>query len=704
MSNSWFQGARVRGVLLAGVAVAVVALASATGTVFAQAWAPVRARMVVVGQSMELPIDAEKLDIEIDGQHATTKLSQVFVNNQGGNVEGQYTLVAGPGARANGFAYWNGEEKIVGEVFEKEAARRIYNRVTRARRDPGLLEEKADGVFSFVVSPIAPNERKRVEVTYSRWLPRKAGTIEFVTPVSRPDAEIAVLVRDGRELRGFASSTHEIEVKPLSGKYLVRGKRARGRSEVFALRYEIVERPFAVSAYVHKDKGQDAFFAVTMAAPAKARSEIMPKDVTLVIDRSGSMSGGKFTQAREACLNILKRLGSDDRVNVILFDHDFEKLFKSPQPVTNDTRKQALEFVELMQLGGGTNLDLALTEALDAQREGKRPRVILFFTDGQSDPGKVLDVAEKDKRDARVFTIGLGQDVNRALLSRLAAMKRGRFTFIPSAADIERQVGALYQQIEEPVLLDLSLRAKGGTVFGAYPRSLPDLFNSDEILATGRLRGKGTVELTVTAMEKDKPVEYKTEVVLGDPVNRPWVGRLWAKSRIDDLLDEIKLKNGGKELVDEVTELGLAYNFVTPYTSFLAIPAAEVDAVSAGDLESARAWKQKIKSNRAGAAELGSEETAQGPRSRQVAQPIAAPSPSSVEPDSENDTLMREVQEESSSAPTGVKDLKSEVDRGSPKKGGCASCALGARSPAGPTGLILVLGLVATLGALRRRR
>src|SRR5215471_10046247 len=189
---------------------------------------------VLVGRSeaagtLHLPLVDDQINVDIDGQHATTRLRQAYQNESSSRIEGLYTLRAGPGIRAEGFAYWNGEQKIVGEVFERAVARQVYENVTRRRRDPGLLEETGDGVFSFAVSPIEPGERKRVELSYSEWLSRQGPLVEYRAPVTRSDAEITLTLADGRELREISSPTHALEVKRLStGQYLIRSHRMLG--------------------------------------------------------------------------------------------------------------------------------------------------------------------------------------------------------------------------------------------------------------------------------------------------------------------------------------------------------------------------------------------------------------------------------------------------------------------------------------------
>ena len=121
------------------------------------------------GDSAQLPLVSESLAIRIDGEHASSTYTHVFQNESQMRLEGNYHLIVGEGASATGFAYWNGEDKIVGEVFERQAAAKVYEALTGLHRDPGLLEQTGEGAFAFRVFPIEPGERKRVQVSTSRW-------------------------------------------------------------------------------------------------------------------------------------------------------------------------------------------------------------------------------------------------------------------------------------------------------------------------------------------------------------------------------------------------------------------------------------------------------------------------------------------------------------------------------------------------------
>jgi len=175
-------------------------------------------------------------------------------------------------------------------------------------------------------------------------------------------------------------------------------------------------------------------------------------------------------------------------------------------------------------------------------------------------------------------------------LSRLAATKRGRFTYIESPEVIEQRVGRLFEQIESPALVGLSLEARGATLIRTYPRSLPDLSAGDDLLIATRVMGASgsTLELVVHGTLAGRQVSFPVSVALPEAALHPWAGRVWARSRIDDALEEIALGGDRPELRDEVVELGVAYNLVTPYTSFLAVPASELSEQQASTLAEMR--------------------------------------------------------------------------------------------------------------------
>jgi Ca-activated chloride channel family protein len=539
-----------------------------------------------------LPLHEERLDIVIDGEYATTTMHQTYLNKSGTQIEGTYKLRPGTGSHVDGFAYWNGEQKIVGEVFEKQTAHRVYDSVVARRRDPGLLEESGEGQFSFKVFPIAADENKRVEVRWTKWLERHAQTVHYHAPITSRDAEVVAEIHG--PVKNVRSSTHKLRFEQLSNGVRVRASGATAPGEL-ALDWDIDEAAWTPDAYVQAGKGPDeGWFALALAAPKLPETTVTAKDMTIVIDHSGSMmTDDKMEHAKRAAIEMVNTLGPKDHVNVISFSDEVDPLFKSPQAMTRDNRDQALTFIERLQPTGGTDIALALKTAVAAQTAGsENPQVVVFLTDGQSDAAQADAVKTGN---VRLFTLGLGSDVNKPLLSRLASERRGRFVFIENARSIEPEVRRLATNIAKPLLVDVAVTVDGANATRMYPRTLPDLFAEDELRVSGRLRGTGVVKFKITGKLAGKPVEF-TRTVDVSKASRAWTAPLWAQSRIDHLLEEIALDGSKTEYQNEVLELALAYNFVTPYTAFLAVPESELGAMH-DTVAQARQDKARIMNN-----------------------------------------------------------------------------------------------------------
>lgn len=572
---------------------AMVAIGVIAPGVRAQPIATDRLEATMFIADRQVPLLGESLRIEIDGQHASTTLVQVYQYNNTAPIEGRYRLRPGSGSHVEGFAYWNGEAKIVGEVFERQTARQVYENVTTRRRDPGLLEEDGEGAFAFKIFPIQPNEKKRVELRWTKWLERRAQAVRYRAPITRPNADIVISLAG--PVKNLRSPSHRLSVEKLAnGGMRVRSDGAIAASGELVLDWETTEGDWIPSAFVHRGVAEhDGWFALALAAPDLG-GVTTPKDVTIVIDRSGSMAGAPIEHAKKAAADMIRILDAKDRVNVVAFSDEVDPLFAAPKLLDGATRGRAVAFVDNLVDGGGTDIALALGTAIKGQERGtKRPRVVVFMTDGQSDIDKAIAAAKTDTGDVRLFTVGLGKDVNKSLLARLAAEKRGRFVYIEKPSAIEAEVGRLAASIARPLLVDVSIDVEGARAVRLYPRTLPDLFAQDELVVTGRLRGTGTARFVIRGKLAGKAVAYTRTVDLAKAPGRPWVGRLWAQARVAHLLEEIALGAAAPELEEEVLELALAYNFVTPYTAFLAIPESELgdqrDTVMA-----ARERKKKI--------------------------------------------------------------------------------------------------------------
>ena len=334
------------------------------------------------------------------------------------------------------------------------------------------------------------------------------------------------------------------------------------------------------------------------AAPGE---KVVDKNVVLVLDSSGSMSGAKIRQVKEAARFILNHLDRRDEFTLIDFDDGVTAFSEALVPATAENVGRALKFVDAIEDSGGTNINDALLAALARMAGGERPSYVLFLTDGLPTVGTtetadiLRNVAKANERRSRIFVFGVGDDVNTELLDRIASDHRGASVYIGESEDLEAALSSFYEKISSPLLADLAVEFKGIETSQVYPRVLPDLFKGSQLVLVGKYSGDGPVSVVMTGKAGR---EGKRFVLEGRPLTGSdrfsFLPRLWATRRIGYLLEEIRLQGQNKELVDEIRRLGLKYGIVTPYTSFLvtekermtidaAAPAAQ-EAISTGQV------------------------------------------------------------------------------------------------------------------------
>jgi Mg-chelatase subunit ChlD len=353
----------------------LIAFVTCTTTMTAPAYAD--DTLPLLRASSGVPLVKEAIAVRIDHRHAVTEHRQIVKNAAPRQSEGQYEMTTLEGAVVTKFSYWNGEDEIRGELFERAEATQMYNTVTAARRDPGLLEELAPGKFRYRIFPFAPSEAKRVELRWESLLPARGRVVEYRAPLARPNTSVVVDI-EGAKGAVIRSDTHEIEVEPLHNGLRVRAVAPRGTPGHFALRYELAST--APVAIVHAEPGQDAFVTLDFP-PMETSSAQAARDVTFVVDRSGSESADTLERARGAVRDAIARLPARDRINVIAFDEAATALFPAPRAATTEVVREAQQFVSKIRDGAGTDLAVALRRAFEAQLPGTdRERLVVVIT------------------------------------------------------------------------------------------------------------------------------------------------------------------------------------------------------------------------------------------------------------------------------------------------------------------------------------
>ncbi|MGH9754226.1 MAG: VIT and vWA domain-containing protein, partial [Blastocatellia bacterium] len=572
-----------------------------------------------------LKVKSIRVTAKITDQVAVTHVEQVFENDTPYLLEGVYFFPLPDNVSITEFAMWEGDNRLVGEVRSREEARRIYDNIVRSRRDPALLEYAGKNLFQASVFPIQPHSDKKIELTYSQVLRSEGGAVAYryplgtgwqsqgfwvpqprPIPLPRPQRELepesrqarpggssfgqisaAVEISSKAPIKGIYSPSHEIDVKRDGERKARLSFESRGGASAdFQLFYTLSNQDFGMSMLTYRDPGKDGFFLLLVSPKAELDDrEVSAKDVIFVLDTSGSMSDdGKMDKAKAALRHGVGSLNPRDRFNVISFAG--EERLMSERPITADEegKKQARDFIERMRATGGTNINDALMAAFKQIQAGERPRMVVLITDGQPTVGEtkaggiLANVKQANKANTRLFTFGVGYDVNTLLLDGLANENRGAVAYIEPKEDIEVKVSNFFAKVNNPVLSDVKIDWGGVETDLVYPRMTPDIFHGSQLVLMGRYRPRASAHrLTLTGKVngRERGFTYDDLRFPEKQSDNEFLPHLWAMRRVGHLLDQIRLNGESKELRDEIVELGTRYGIVTPYTSHLVLEPGE---------------------------------------------------------------------------------------------------------------------------------
>lgn len=580
---------------------------------------------------------SSRISVEITAGVAHTTLTQVFTNPNEWQAEGTYLFPLPEGAAVTDFKLTMDGVEVSGEVLDRQKAADIYMGIVRRIRDPALLEYVGNRVFRARIFPFASKGDRTLTLSYAQVLPREGdyhvfryltGQGSSLGAVNRQPRRISGMstrsdlqdvwrdsrfvlegtIEDERPVRSVYSPTHPVALDrsdPKKTSFSAEGALDNRRG--FTLFYSLGEdEDIGLSLLAHKPEAEDGYFLLTITPGWQRRIRRIPRDIIFVLDTSGSMDeDNKLENAVEALKFGLGTLNGEDRFGLITYNSTVTTWSKGLTPATLERIGSARVFAEDLSAAGGTNIEEALIQAAalseqqvaDSDRNGNghtvpsnRPLYIVFLTDGlptagNSDPDDLIDLSNTIMAGStRLFTWGVGYDVNAYLLDQLARNHNGMSMYVEPFQNLESNVSAFFERISSPVLADLKLGIEGVDVYDMFPRALPDLFRGSEITVMGRYRRSGTATIDLGGMRDEnslrtgrsfhfRPVEEKAD----------FLAPLWAQRKVGYLLEQIRLNGESEELRSEVTALGEKFGLVTPYTSFLVTePAYDMNAQMRG--------------------------------------------------------------------------------------------------------------------------
>ncbi|HEY83544.1 MAG TPA: VWA domain-containing protein [Chloroflexi bacterium] len=531
-----------------------------------------------------LTVQNHRVSVSIDHQAATTRVDQVFRNDSHWALEGTYIFPLPEDAAISEFSMWIDGEKVEGQLYTKEEARRIYDDIVRRRLDPALLEYIGRDLFQASIFPIEPGDTRRIIIEYTELLAVDNGLVKYVYPLStekfsaKPleDVSVSVDIKSDQPIKAVYSPSHPVSVDRPGDYSALVGWEDRNALPTtdFALYYSLSPEDLGLSLLSYKNNDEDGFFTM-LIAPSIETDEVIEKDVILILDTSGSMEGEKLAQAQDALTFVLDHLNPGDRFNVTAFSAGVRSFSNRPEPLS--AVPEAKRFVENLRAEGSTDINRALLEAIASlDDDTTRPAILIFLTDGLptsgvTEPDLILNSVDRAAPgNVRIFPFGVGDDVDTFLLDSLARELRGTSAYVRPGERVDEAVSGFYAKVSTPVLADIELSVDGVRIEESYPCPLPDLFAGTQLIVAGRYPQGGPASITLEGTINGRPQRFEYEdLTFARDGGQDFIPRLWATRKIGYLLNQIRLHGESKEAIDQIVKLSIRYGIITPYTSFL---------------------------------------------------------------------------------------------------------------------------------------
>lgn len=604
--------------------VALLALANGPGALAGGYLAPSSG----AGHENTVVVRSHEATIDITDQVATVNGKQEFFNPSTNPVETLFVLPLGERASVTGYATVQGGVRSVGKISEKEAARATYE--TFSSTGAGLIEQQTPGKNDFTASiaPIGPAEAATVEFTYSEVLPYDGGVVRFVYPIAADDAgrgrgslTVKMTVRDRKTVTRLWSPYPGSKAARVDANtwILAIAKPADEPMGDLVVYYEVSSASMGLTMLADRNDGDGHFMLLVAPQELTREEDVLTKHMTFVVDVSGSMSGDKIDRAKAAFAHFADTLNPRDTMSIIPFSTRAMTLSEKPVRANIDGKAWAADMVSGLSATGGTNVEGALATALSADDGSCDAHIVVFMTDGRPTQGDtrtsaILATVRRNLGRSRIFVYGVGSDLDPDLLGDIAREGRGEYTAARDGDDLKTHLELFSRKVSVPLLVDVSVEIEGVGAYGVYPAVTQNLYKGSQMVVTGRYSGSGTGRVLVKGTHSggtEKTFSFDMEFPAEERAY-PFVPRLWARERVEDALKTINGKGETPELKAEVMELARRYNFVTPYTSFVAVRQAPRLAANPVRRPSSPASRASVKSRPMGnrAASSGRSDTA----------------------------------------------------------------------------------------------
>jgi Ca-activated chloride channel family protein len=554
----------------------------------------------------QLPLKATVVEARISGVIADVRVTQTYQNEGKRPIEAIYIFPASTRAAVYAMKMVIGERTIVAEIRKREDARREYEAAKSAGKSASLLEQQRPNVFQMNVANILPGDLIRVELQYTELLVPLDSVYQFVYPTvvgpryaGQPGTEsatgeywvanpylhqgeapkeafqLSVSISAGMPVQDISCPSHKVDIVydgKMDGAVRLDPSETQGSNRDFILRYRLAGSRVQTGLLLYEGK-DEKFFLVMVQPPKRVRPEqIPPREYIFVVDVSGSMNGFPLELSKSLLRDLIGSLRPIDRFNVVLFAGGSSVLSEHSLPATPENIRQGVHLIEQQRGGGGTELLPALRKAFSLPKAEGASRTIVIATDGYvSVEERAFDLIREHLGDANVFPFGIGTSVNRLLIEGMARVGMGEPFVITKQAEAGPKAQAFRKLLQSPVLTGISIAFDRFEVYDVEPPSIPDLFGERPVVVFGKWSGDARGKIRIRGTSGQGLFEASLDVERFRPLDsNVALQYLWARHRIALLSDYNHLRPNDKR-VEEVTRLGLTYNLLTAYTSFVGI-------------------------------------------------------------------------------------------------------------------------------------
>ena len=526
--------------------------------------------------------------VAINDTYATTRVEQEFENDGYRDIEGTYVFPVPFGGVRDVKLVVEGKT-LEGRMLSSDEAKELYQKYVMERKDASLLEYVGRDVFSSKV--VLPKGKKvKVIINYEQIIDSSSGLYSYFYPLSperystKPidPVNVTVTINAAGKIGFIYSPTHNITISRLSDREAVvnyyESKVIPDRD--FQVYYGVTERDYDVKLLANKKDG-DGYFLLFIY-PSLSKSESIPKDVIFILDTSGSMEGNKLEYAKKALRYGLDKLNGNDTFDIITFSSSSNSFSGSLKGISSVA--SAKNFIDSLVAEGATNLYEPQVKAANEFTNDTRVHIIVLLTDGQDTTGHSDEQIIKDLKakggEWKIFTFGVGEDVDFELLDRLAnEFGDGIPIYVKSDADLEATLKTFYDRVSNPLLLktNITIEQKDSlspnpiSTYDVYPRKIPDVFLGTQLTLAGKYTGYGDTKVVIEGEIGGVKQKWTYDIKFPSQVSNSFVERTWALKKVGYLLDQVALEGESAELKEQIKQLAIKYGIPTPYTSYLVI-------------------------------------------------------------------------------------------------------------------------------------